>query len=98
MANNRRDAVKNLGQKCADRFAIRITTMSEANNLEELRYAPGRFHELKGDKKGLWACDLEHPYRLIFTPHENPIPTNENGQYIWIEVKGVEIMEIVDYH
>jgi len=28
------------------------------------------------------ACDLEKPYRLIFTPHENPIPTNEHGQYI----------------
>jgi len=33
-----------------------------------------------------------------FEPHENPIPENESGQYIWFEIKGVEIIEIVDYH
>ena len=37
-------------------------------------------------------------YRLIFEPHEDPIPTNENGQYLWIEIKGVEIIQIEDYH
>ncbi len=50
------------------------------------------------DRKGQWACDLDHPYRLIFTPHETPIPTDPNGRYIWIEIKSVEIVEIVDYH
>lgn len=41
---------------------------------------------------------LDHPYRLIFTPQEVPIPINEDGQYIWFEIVGVEIIEIVDYH
>jgi len=44
------------------------------------------------------ACDLEKPYRLIFTPHENPIPTNEHGQYIWLKIIGVEIIEVINYH
>ena len=35
--------------------------------------------------KGQWACNLDQPYRLIFVPQENPIPTNEDGKCIWIE-------------
>ena len=71
-----------------------------ANNdsLAEVRYLPGKYHELIGNRKGQWACNLVHPYRLIFEPHEDPIPENENGQYLWIEIKGVEVIEIEDYH
>ena len=53
---------------------------------------------MRENRKGQWACDLDQPYRLIFEPHENPIPTNEHAQYIWLEIKGVEIVEIVNYH
>ena len=45
-----------------------------------------------------WSCDLDQPYRLIFVPHENPIPTDGNGKYLWIEIKGVEVLEITNYH
>ena len=31
-------------------------------------------------------------------PHENPIPTTKVGNYLWVEIKGVEIVEIIDYH
>jgi proteic killer suppression protein len=31
-------------------------------------------------------------------PQIKPIPTNEHGQFIWIEILAVEIIEIVDYH
>ena len=24
--------------------------------------------------------------------------TDENGKYVWIEIKGVEVVEIVNYH
>ncbi len=41
---------------------------------------------------------LEHPFRLVFKPLENPIPVNGHGQYIWFEISGVEVIEIVDYH
>lgn len=48
--------------------------------------------------KRLSACDLDHPYRLIFEPHEDPIPTDSSGRYIWLEIKGVEVIEITNYH
>ena len=72
--------------------------MRAADTLEDVRYLPGNYHELTADRKGQWACDLDQPYRLIFQPHENPIPEDENGKYIWIEITGVEILEITNYH
>jgi proteic killer suppression protein len=41
---------------------------------------------------------LDQPYRLIFEPQENPIPVNEYGQYVWLKIVGVEIIEIDNYH
>jgi toxin HigB-1 len=87
-----------MGDKRAKLFVARLNALRDATTLEEVRNLPGRFHELTGDRKGQWGCDLDHPYRLVFTPHENPIPINEHGQYIWLEITGVEVIEIVDYH
>ncbi len=89
---------KELGANGAKVFQKRLQVLLFADTLEDVRNMPGRFHELKHERKGQWACDLEQPYRFIFKPHENPIPENEHGQYIWIEIKGVEIQEIVNYH
>ncbi len=76
----------------------RLELLSRVESLEDVRNTPGNFHELIGDRKGQWACSLDNPYRLIFEPHEDPIPTDENGRYIWLEIKGVEIIEITNYH
>ncbi len=97
-ANNDRQAVRKLGQRRAELYKRRLDDMFDAYSLEDVRYLPGNYHELKGDRKGQWACDLDQPYRLIFEPHQSPIPTNEYGQYVWLEIKGVEIIEIADYH
>jgi proteic killer suppression protein len=98
MANNDRTAVKELGTIRAKLYKERLDDLSAAANLEEVRYLPGHYHELTGDRKGQWACDLDHPYRLIFQPHEEPIPEDDNGKYIWLEIKGVEILDITNYH
>ena len=97
-ANDDRLAVKNLGKRVAEIYKRRLDDLEAAESLQDVRYLPGRFHELKENRKGQWACDLVHPYRLIFTPLENPIPTDKDGKYIWVEIKGVEIVEIEDYH
>lgn len=98
IANNDRKMQRVLGAKRAKLFRRRLSQLQNSETLEDLRHQPGRFHELTGNYKGYWACDLDQPYRLIFTPHEDPIPENEHGQYVWIEIKGVEITEISDYH
>ena len=98
IANNDRTGVKKLGDIRFKRFKKRLDQLRASKTLEDVRHQPGRFHELTGDRKGQWACDLDHPYRLIFEPQENPIPTDDDGRYVWIEILGVEIVEIDDYH
>jgi toxin HigB-1 len=98
LANNDKLMLKVLGKIRAKFFKLRLSQLYLAESLEDVRHLSGNFHELREDRKGQWACDLDQPYRLIFTPHENPIPVNENKQYIWLEILGVEVLEIVNYH
>ncbi len=98
LANNERKCQKELGSMRAKLYQKRLGDLLNARTLEDVRNLPGHYHELSGDYKGYWACNLDQPYRLIFKPHENPIPTNSNGQYNWTEIKGVEIIEITNYH
>ena len=98
LANDDRRMLKELGQPRAKLLRRRLTEMADAETLEDVRYLPGKYHELTENRKGQWSCDLDQPYRLIFTPQERPIPANENGQYHWLEISGVEIIEIINYH
>ncbi|MBS1631969.1 MAG: hypothetical protein KF825_13810 [Ferruginibacter sp.] len=98
LANDDRKLLKEFGKIRADKIKARLAQLSFAATLEEVRNLPGNYHELTSNRKGQWACDLDQPYRLIFTPHENPIPSNEHGQYIWLEITGVEVIEIINYH
>jgi len=90
--------LKELGSIRAKKFRLRLNQLASAENLEDVRYLPGNYHELTGDRKGQWACDLDQPYRLVFTPQERPIPENVSGQYIWLEIIAIEVLEIVNYH
>ena len=98
LANDDRKPVKAFGVLRAEKIKARLAQLRFAATLEEARHLPGNYHELTKDRKGQWACDLDQPYRLVFTPHENPIPTNEHGQYVWMDITGVEVIEIVNYH
>lgn len=98
IANDDKKMLKELGKLRASIFKRRLSQLQDATTLEDVRYLAGNYHELIHNRKGEWACDLDQPYRLIFTPHENPIPKNKDGQYIWLEINGVEVVEIINYH
>jgi proteic killer suppression protein len=98
LANDYRKCCKEMGNIRAELYHKRLNDLRDAETLEDVRYLPGHYHELKEDRKGEWACYLDQPYRLIFKPHENPIPITPDGKYIWNEIKCVEIIEIIDYH
>ena len=85
-------ALRYLGQKRAKCFTNRLGNIRVAGNFEDLRNMPGHFHELSGNRKGEWACDLGQPYRLIVKGSE------PNKIVIWSMVTTAEIIEIVDYH
>ena len=59
---------------------------------------PNRCHELKGDKKGKLSVDLDHPYRLIFEPVNDPIPSRPEGGLDWSRVTEIEIKGVEDTH
>jgi len=97
-ANNFKLSQKKHGKKRAFKYHQRLEDMRDAESFNDLQFLPGNFHNLSGNRNGQWACDLDHPYRLIFEPADKPVPTNEHGTPILSEMRIVAIIEIVDYH
>lgn len=77
---------------------MRLDDLSSCETLEDIKHLPGHFHELLGDRKGQFACYLDHPYRLIFEPNQKPIPTDANGVYQLAKITIIDIIEITNYH
>ena len=98
LVSDERKCKKKLGERRTKILQRRLADISLAENLEETISLPGHFHPLREDRSGQWACDLDQPYRLIIEPHEKPIPTDASGRYEWVEVKMVDVNEIVNYH
>ena len=76
---------------------MRLLSLENVQNVEELKILPGRWHELTGTRAGSWAADVGHPLRIVIRPTP-PIPAKVGGGINWIEVVRVTVIEIVDYH
>lgn len=96
--NSRKLIEKQYGNIAAKKIIGRLKTMTLAKNLKEVMKLPGRHHALTSNRKGQFACDLEHPYRLIYKPDNDPLPFDENNMLIYSKITIVEIIEITDYH
>jgi proteic killer suppression protein len=96
-----KDAVaqKKLGPKMARNLQRRMMELKAAESLADISHLPpARCHELKGNRKGQLSVDLEHPFRLLFIPANNPVPIGEDGGLDRTQVTEIEIIEIVDTH
>ena len=92
-------AQKRLGEKTAMKLQQRMMELKAAVTLTDIsRLPPARCHELKGNRKGQLSVDLNHQYRLLFVPADNPIPKKEDGGMDWDRIKEIEIIEITDTH
>ncbi len=79
-------AKKLYGMRMAACIQQRIDEISAADSVETLvLYKIGRCHYLSQNRKGQYAMDLVHPYRLVFIVAEESIEI-------------AKIIEIVDYH
>lgn len=79
-------AKKEYGEKRAVYIHQRIDQLHSAETVEQLVAGHiGRCHPLKGNRRGQYAMDVGHPYRLIFEKIGN-------------EIQIVRIIEITDYH
>jgi len=86
------------GPRRAELIKARLDALRIAASLEMLRHLPGRLHELKGDRKGQLSLDLDHPYRLIFRPLEEPPPVRSDGGLDWARVTAVIVLGVEDTH
>jgi|ERR1700740_1725502 len=76
----------------------RLDELRAAPTLDTMRQLPGRCHELKGNLALHLSIDLDGPYRLIFYPAHNPIPTKADGGMDWTNVTAITIKEVTDTH
>lgn len=89
---------KRWGAEMSNTIQRRLDQMRAADHLAILRFAPGKYHELKGDRAGQLATHLVEPYRLIFVPDGDSAAFLINGSLVWEKVVQVIILEIIDYH
>ena len=57
-----------------------------------------RCHELKANRAGQLAVNLDQPYRLIFEPADDPLRRKGDGGLDWAKVTAVTILGVEDYH
>lgn len=77
----------------------RLDDLEDAENLEVLRSLPQtRCHELKGNRAGTLAVDLDHPYRLIFEPANDPVPRKPDAGLDWTKVTAIRVLTVENYH
>ncbi len=76
-ANDYKLSIRKLGAVRAELYQRRLQDMLDVESFADLKFLPGNFHQLTGDRVGQWACNLDQPYRLIFQPGEAPVPKDE---------------------
>ena len=88
---------KKHGAVRAKKIEQRLKQLAAAKTLDVMRSAPGRCHELHGDRAGQLSLDLDHPYRLLFQPGGDPDP-GPGGGLDWSAVRSVVVIGIEDTH
>jgi toxin HigB-1 len=90
--------IKRICNSATGKLKTRLDDIRAADNMEILKFLPGRLHALKADRKGQWALDLEHPKRLCFEPIAEPMPISKDGFLNLSEVYAIKVIKIGDYH
>lgn len=94
-----REAVRTHGAPLARKLMQRLQELDAADTLADIgRVPPPRCHELKGELAGQLSVDLQHPYRLLFIPANDPVPRLADGGLDWNRVTEIEIIGVVDTH
>ena len=96
--NNLKLLKQRQGDGRAKKIRQRLDELNAASNLEMMKNLPGRCHELKGDRNGQLSLDLDHPWRLIFVPADDPPSQKGDGGIDWKNVRIIKILGIEDTH
>jgi len=99
--NEGKTMIKVHGPKRAKKLMIVMASLHAASNLGVFAppYSPpNRCHELIGKLKGVLSVDLDHPYRLLFKPTNDPLPMRDEGGLDWSKVTEIQIQGVEDTH
>ena len=96
--NSEKELKKKYGADQGKKIKRRMAVLQSAVNLAEVpEQKPDRRHGLKGDRKGQFAVDLAHPYRLILEPSD-PVPRREDGEIDLRRITKIVVLGVEDYH
>jgi proteic killer suppression protein len=99
ICNSSKEMQKSFGTIRAKKLQQRLVELQAADHLGQIsRVPPPRCHELTGDRQGQLSVDLDHPYRLLFIPANDPVPHKEDGGLDWSAVTEIEVIEIAYPH
>ena len=91
--------IRKFGDQRARRIMRRLAVLEAAPSLDEVpQTPPDRRHELTGNRNGEFALDVGQPYRLIFVPDHNPLPTKPDGGLDLRQVTAIIVLDVEDYH
>jgi plasmid maintenance system killer protein len=97
--NSQKLLMQRYGSQRARVIRLRLDDLRAAPTLETVRYLPqARCHELKGNLAGQLSVDLDHPYRLLFRPANDPVPRKPDGGLDWGRITIIEILGVEDTH
>ena len=97
--NSDKELTREYGRKVAKTIQMRLAVLRAARCLRLVPVQkPVRRHQLVGDRKGKFAVDLVHPFRLVFVPDHNPVPRLDDGGIDLEAVIAIQVLEVVDYH
>ncbi len=90
------------GSDMAKKIKLRLAALRAADSLADFwppESGPERCHELEGGRAGTFSIDLKQPYRLLFKPREETLPSDRSHeQKRWKAITSIEILAIEDTH
>ena len=87
------------GTENARKVRQRLAELSAAETLAVVaKFPPARLHGLKGNRKGQYAVDVKHPFRLIFDLVHDPIPQKDDGGVDLERITRIRVLSVEDYH
>lgn len=99
ICNNKKEAIKKHGTRMANILQQRMFELKAAKSLHDIsKLPPARCHQLSGNRNNQLSVDLEHPFRLLFIPANEPLPLLSDGGFDLKKITEIEIIEITDTH
>ena len=97
--NSEKELVRVYGAINGRLIMRRMSVLAAAITLADVSdRKPERRHQLTGNRKGRFAVDLKHPFRLVLEPNHNPVPIKDDGGINLAEITALTILEVEDYH